>query len=310
MTHKASATQKLTSSISSKPQGLSIWATVLMILIFALWGGQQVAIKIGNTELAPIFQAGIRSIGASVLMTMWFLVKGTPPWRMGVGPGAAALLGVLFTLDFALLFLGLNETTASRGTILYYTGPIMIAVGAAVILPSERIGRLGIAGFGLAFLGVLAVLWRNETIANHTSITGDLLCLGAAAAWASTILVIKVTRLIHVPANAVLYFQLLGSAIALPLLSYLVGEEWSAPQSAVVVQAVLFQVVFVAFLSYLVFFWMLQRFSAGTLSAYSFLAPVFGVLLSNQLLGEQVSPLFAIGTLMVVCGLYLVAKGK
>lgn len=281
-----------------------------MIVIFALWGGQQVAIKVGNTELAPVFQAGIRSIGATVLMTIWFLIRGTPPWRMGVSFGAAVLLGGLFTLDFSLLFLGLNETTASRGTILYYTGPIMIAVGAAVILPSERIGRLGILGFGLAFVGAAVILWRNGTTTSDASITGDLLCLGAAAAWAGTILVIKVTKLIHVPASAALYFQLLGSAIALPLLSYLMGEEWSAPQSAAVIQAVLFQVVIVAFLSYLIFFWMLQRFSAGMLSAYSFLAPVFGVLLSNHLLGDEISPLFAAGAVMVVSGLYLVTKSK
>ncbi len=287
---------------------LPLGATAVLVLVFAVWGAQQVAIKVGNAEMAPIYQAGLRSIGATLLLTLWFSLRGSPPWRMGVRPWEAAALGLLFTLDFALLFLGLDQTTASRGTILYYTGPIMIAAGAAAILPAERIGRKGIAGFVLAFVGVGVVLWRGERTAEGGALIGDLLCLGAAAAWAATILLIKTTRLVEVPASAALYFQLLGSAFALPLVSLAVGESWSLPRSPEAISALGFQIVLVAFASYLVFFWMLKRYAAATLSAYSFLAPVFGVLISAALLGDAITLSFGLGALLVVAGLYLVTK--
>ncbi len=295
----------------SASRRLPLGAAALLVLVFAAWGAQQAAIKIGNAEMAPIFQAGLRSLGATLLLTLWFALRGSPPWRMGVRPWEALALGLLFTLDFALLFLGLDQTTASRGTILYYTGPILIAVGAAALLPAERIGRRGIAGFVLAFAGVAAVLWRNAPSGDGDgggALAGDLLCLSAAAAWAATILLVKTTRLVEVPASAALYFQLAGSAVALPLVSLVAGESWSLPRGTAALSALGFQVIVVAFASYLVFFWMLRRYAAATLSAFSFLAPVFGVLFGAALLGDAVTPSFALGALLVVTGLYLVTR--
>ncbi|MBF9052543.1 EamA family transporter [Roseobacter sp. HKCCD9010] len=285
------------------------WVFSLLIAVFAVWGAQQVAIKIGNEELSPIYQAALRSIVAATLMTIWFLIRGTPPWKMGVSMWQAAALGALFSLDFALLFVGLDLTTASRGTILYYTAPIMIAAGTALILPEERIGRIGTIGLATAFAGVALVLWRGNS-GHDGNFTGDLFALGAAAAWAVTILLIKTTSLIHVPASAALYFQLLGSAVLLPILSLALGETWIVPQQVDTYWALGFQSFLVAFASYLIFFWVLKQYSASKLSAYSFLAPIFGVMFSWKILGDEITPAFLGGSVMVIAGLVLVTKDE
>ena len=272
-------------------------------------GGQQVAIKVGNDELAPIYQASLRSIIAASLMTAWFVLRGPPIWQFGVSLWQAAALGALFSLDFALLFVGLDLTTASRGTVLYYTAPIMIAAGTAILLPAERIGKVGVLGLCMAFAGVALVLWRSNE-GHDGSFTGDLLALGAAAAWALTILLIKTTSLVEVPARAALYFQLLGSAFLLPALSLAMGESWVVPRRAETLLALSFQSVLVAFVSYLIFFWVLKQYSASKLSAYSFLAPIFGVMFSWLVLGDTITGAFAVGAVLVISGLILVAKDE
>lgn len=299
----------LLTEINTHTRSFPMWIYVVLVAVFAVWGAQQVAIKVGNEELAPIYQASLRSIIAASLMTAWFIYQGTPPWKMGVSLWQASALGALFTLDFALLFVGLDITTASRGTILYYTAPIMIAAGTALILPAERIGRLGLLGLCLAFAGVALVLWRGGSVGNG-NISGDLFALGAAAAWAATILLIKTTSLINVPASAALYFQLLGSAFLLPVLSFGSGEKWTVPRHLETLTALAFQSVLVAFASYLIFFWVLKQHSASKLSAYSFLAPIFGVVFSWALLGDAITPAFLAGAVLVITGLVLVAKDE
>ena len=76
------------------------------------------------------------------------------------------------------------------------------------------------------------------------------------------------------------------------------------------VAALLFQAVIVAFVSYLIFFWILKRYSAARLSTYSFLAPVFGVALSGMVLGDPVAGTFGAGAALVILGLILVTKDQ
>jgi drug/metabolite transporter (DMT)-like permease len=74
----------------------------------------------------------------------------------------------------------------------------------------------------------------------------------------------------------------------------------------VVIGSLLFQGVVVAFASYLAWFWLLTRYYAARLAVFSFLAPLFGVAFGVLLLGERLSPAFAVAALMVGAGIGLV----
>jgi drug/metabolite transporter (DMT)-like permease len=67
-----------------------------------------------------------------------------------------------------------------------------------------------------------------------------------------------------------------------------------------------YQVVIVAFASYLIWFWLLTRYLAGRLLVFSFLTPLFGVLFGMLLLGDRPSPHFFMAAAMVVAGIVLV----
>ena len=98
----------------------------------------------------------------------------------------------------------------------------------------------------------------------------------------------------------------MGSAVIVLPLSWLMGEPGITAPTVPVVLALAYQIVIVAFVSYLTWFWLLTKYLASRLMVFSFLTPMFGVAFGVLLLGEQLSTQFGLAALMVVAGIVLV----
>lgn len=264
-------------------------AMVLMVVLCTVWGLQQVAIKLAGAGISPIWQAGLRSIGATVLIWAWASLRGVKLWQADgtLFPGIVA--GLLFAGEFALIFWGLEYTNASRGILFLYTAPFFVALGAVWLLPHEAMRRGQWIGMALVFCGVLALFGESLLRPAGREWIGDLMILVAAVMWAATTLTIKATRLAHVAAEKTLLYQLAVSALVLPPLSLAFGEAGVFAPSALVWVSLAFQIFVVASASYLAWFWLITRYPATRLSSFSFLTPVMGVLAGGVLLGEPLT---------------------
>jgi len=60
----------------------------------------------------------------------------------------------------------------------------------------------------------------------------------------------------------------------------------------------------------LVWFWLLRHYLASPLGVFSFLTPLFGILLGAWLLSEPIEPSFLIGAVPVLLGIVLVSGGR
>ena len=78
--------------------------------------------------------------------------------------------------------------------------------------------------------------------------------------------------------------------------------------TGLVAAAVSYQVVIHAFASYLAWFWLLTRYPASHLHAYTFWTPLFGVLAGWLLLGDPVTPALVLAMACVALGIYLVNR--
>jgi drug/metabolite transporter (DMT)-like permease len=136
-------------------------AFALMVLLCAIWGFQQVAMKFATTEIAPILQAAIRSAGGALLVFAWARWRGIElGWSDGsLRPGLAA--GVLFGLEFVFIFVGVELTTVSRMVVFLYTAPCFTVLGLHFFVPGERMGRRQWAGVMLAFGGLVLAFRRQ-----------------------------------------------------------------------------------------------------------------------------------------------------
>jgi drug/metabolite transporter (DMT)-like permease len=279
----------------------------LMVLLCAIWGLQQIAIKIATVELPPIQQAGWRSLIAALLVLTW------ARWRKiaitdrdgSLRPGLLA--GFLFAVEFVFIFVGIEHTTVSRMVVFLYTAPCFTVLGLHLWVPGERMTRRQGGGVVLAFVG-LVLAFADRTAGG--SFWGDLCGVLAALFWSATTVVIRATGLARVSATKVLLYQLAVSAVIMFPLSWLVGERLTAVLSAPTLWAMAYQSVIVAFASYLAWFWLLTRYLAGPLLVFSFLTPLFGVLFGMLLMGDAPSLHFFGAAGLVVAGIVLVNLPK
>jgi drug/metabolite transporter (DMT)-like permease len=264
-------------------------ALSLMFVCCASWGLQQVLAKLALAEVAPITQAAIRSIGGTLIIGGWSWWRDRSVFRRDgtLWPGIAT--GALFALEFLALFVGLQWTSASHAALFLYTAPFFVALGAAFLLPQERLRAGQWLGLAFSFIGV-AIALGVSTQQGMTPVVGDLLTLLAGAFWAMVTLTVKATRLSSVPAAKVLLYQLAVSAVLLALAAFAAGESLPARLSFVPAASLLYQTIWVAGVTYLVWYWLLRQYHAGEMSAFTFVTPLMGVLAGHFLLGDIMEP--------------------
>jgi drug/metabolite transporter (DMT)-like permease len=291
---------------------LDAGAVALLVFLTALWGLQQVSVKVAVIDgLAPGLQAALRSVGAAMCVSAWI------GWREGRA-GLKALVArpalfpglgvaVLFALEFLALFPGLHLTTASRGVVFLYSAPFFVALGAHLFIPGERLRAVQAAGLVLAFAG-MAAAFAESLWAGGGSLEGDLLCLLGGALWASTTLCVRLSpALSAAPPATLLWLQLAGSAPILFAVSWWWGEISPWPTiGALGWLALFYQTVVIAFASYLAWFGLILTYPAARIAGFTFLAPVFGILAGWALLGERLSwGLFA-GVVAIAIGMRMI----
>jgi len=275
----------------------------LMVLLCAIWGMQQVAIKFAAAGISPILQAGLRSAAAAALVFAWAHWRGIALFARDGSLRPGLLAGLLFGFEFVFIFVGVDLTTVSRMVVFLYTAPCFTVLGLHFFVPGERMGARQAAGVLLAFAGLLLAFIDK---ASGGSLLGDFFGVLAALFWAATTVMIRATTLARVTATKVLLYQLVVSAAVMFPLSWLVGERGIGVLSAPVLWAMAYQIVVVAFISYLAWFWLLTRYLAGRLLVFSFLTPLFGVWFGMILMGDHPSLHFFLAAGMVVGGIVLV----
>jgi len=278
----------------------------VMVLCALLWGLQQVTVKVGAAGVSVVMQGGIRSLLATLLLLVWAGARGIPLFgRDGtLGPGLAA--GLLFAVEFFLIYFGLAHTLASRMVIFIYLAPVFTALGLAWWVPNERLARVQWLGVAIAFAGIVAAFADGIGAGDRETLLGDACGVLAALLWAATTVLIRATRLAAASAEKTLLYQLAISAALLPLASVAIGEPGIVRLDSVTVAMLLYQGVIVAFASYLAWFWLLTRYYAARLAVFAFIAPLAGVAFGVVLLGERLSPRFVAAALLVTAGIALV----
>ena len=286
-------------------------AVSLLVVCCLFWGAQQVLIKATLAELPPFFQAGLRFIGATALLMLWCKWRNIPLWgRDGsLKPGIVA--GLLFAVEFASIYMGLQYTSASRLTVFLYTSPFWVAVLVPLWVPAEKIGKWQWLGLILAFCGVTLALFDGfssavPVLAGHWK--GDLLALAGGLGWGLTTVVIRTSVLSKLSPEKLLFYQIAISAALLPVVSLAVGESWQHSWSTFAVSSMVIQTVLGAFISYLAWMWMLSRYPATKISGFVFLTPLFALLLGNLWLGEALTLPLILGLVSVAVGMLLVNR--
>lgn len=290
-----------------KKDRLDTFAISILLTLCVFLGIGQVAMKVANAGISPIFQGGLRSLLAVVLVGIMCALRGIS-LRMSAAVLVPMIVSALFfTLEFALLYPGIERTTASRAVVFLYTSPFVVAAGAHFLIPGDRLTWS--KSFGLLFaLGGIAIVLAGREPSGVSSLSGDLLCLGAGIAWGFLTLTVRATRLATERPERVLFIQHLISGFLLCAIAWMLGERGFIDLSPLVLSAFAYTVIFVAFITFTTSLWLMTRYPASRVMAFLMLTPVFGVAAGVLLLNEPLTIHLAVGVLVVVAGLWLVNR--
>lgn len=255
----------------------------------------------------PVFQAGLRSALAlvpilifAVLMRRHLSISdGTLRWGL--------LCGLVFSLEFVLMFAALDYTSVARVSVLFYAMPVWFTIAASFLLPGESLSATRIAGLALAVCGVVVAMLDQFGVGAPGRLFGDFLALGASVCWAILTMLVRATPLKKSSPEMQLLYQLMVSAAVLLPLSFLLGGQ-IREMTTTIAWVFAFQVLVVVAFGFSLWFWLLSVYPAPAMASYSFLAPVFGVLCGWLVLGEQISVTIVAALVLVCTGIVLINR--
>ena len=281
-------------------------AILVLTVLCLIWGLNAVAIKFSTIGIAPVFCAGLRSVIATVCLLLWMTWR-----RLEIFPGRlkdGILIGLMFGTEFGLLYTALIYTTTSSAWILLYTSPFFHALGAHFFLAGDRLTLRKSMGLVLSFVGILILLSKHLGLPSIQQFAGDLLAICASAIWAMTTIFIKRRLVTVISPYHTLFYQTLFSIPILFLMSFLFQETPIQAINSLIVLSFAYQSIIVAFISYLVWFYLVHAYPVSRLSSFTFLTPVFATVAGIFLLNEPLTLKLILSLIFVSLGIYIVNR--
>lgn len=269
------------------------------------------AIKVGLEYFPPVLFAAIRYDVAGVLMLAYaiyatdrWLPRTSGEWKLVFVGGALMIAGY-----HAFLFVGELETTSAVAAIIVSLSPVLTTGFARVFLPSERLEPSGIAGLLLGLVGVAILSQPNPNDLLADDFVGKILVLLAALSFAlGSVLSRRIDA--DLPIETMEAWSMVlgalmmhGISIARPSESFTM-VRWT-PEA---ILALVYLSIAASAIGFLVYFDLLERLGPIEINLVSYVAPIFAAISGFFFLDETITPITALGFLVIFAGFCLLKR--
>ncbi len=304
--------------LSSKKIALFV-TPLIFIAPFFFWGTAMVAMKGVIPDTTPFFMAGVRLVPAGILVLIVASILKLPQPQTGKAWLWIMLFAVIDGAMFqGFLAAGLVRTDAGLGSVMIDSQPLAVALLSSWLF-GEIIGILGFLGLIIGIIGISLIGLPDRWI--YSIVQGDwtavdidwlglfnngewLMLLASLSMAVGTILVPYISRHCN-PVVATGWHMILGG-IPLFIISW-----WQESQQWININfsgwlALAYATILGSAIAYGLFFYLAARGNLTSLSALTFLTPVFALLFGNLILSEILSPLQFIGVCLTLISIYLI----
>lgn len=276
----------------------------LLLVITILMGIAFPIGKIGLMYAPPFFLMAIRFILAGGIQAIIAhgkpLPKGYKQWLQ------VSIIGFLqSTCVMGCVYYSMSWITSGESAILTFMSPLLVIILGTVFTQTVYRTRQWI-GFAVGFIGVFFTFGSQMNFNPGTFIG----FMGAVCFATATLLIKRWGHCFHT--DVLSGYQMLSGGIVLLILS-IVTEHPYFIITVTSLSVVGCLVILCSIVQFSGWFYLLRKGDAGKTSSFLFLAPLFGVLSSWLLLGEQMTWHVAVGGVFICGGVFLVnweGKGR
>ncbi len=278
-----------------------------------LWGtlGVSWQLIVDQYGMDRVTLVTIRAWTVTLFFAIWLLYRrrSLPPVDVRALPRFAGMGFLTVTLFYPAIAFSYDWNGVSAGTVLLYTAPAMVAVGARFFL-GEPLKRVHLAAIAMAFVGCLLVTGLiGGSGAVDVSAGGIAIGLVAAALYGSYSLMAKPLMRTYAP-EQVLGLHFLFGAIGLTILK-MATDPWDWPSWQGVLTTASFNGIVTTLAPITLYTLGLRRLPAAEASLLATWEPVVAVLLAYIVLGERLTPLQGLGGLCIIgCVVMLTVLGR
>lgn len=269
----------------------------LATMVMLLWGMNFVAAKLGLEELPPMLMLSLRfAIVGLVLLPF-------APFPRVKMVQILWLSVVLGTIHFGLMFNGIRGVDAGVAAVAIQLQVPFAAILAAIIF-KDKLGWRRLLGMGFAFAGIVLLAGAPSMSSSLASLA---LVIAASFVWAISNIQVKLIGAIH-PLSLLGWSSLL-SAPQLFGLSLLMEDGHAAALATAGWRgwgAIAYMVVCVSGIGYGIWYYLVPRYSVNQTMPFTLMVPVFGVASGALMLGERMTPLMLIGSVLTLAGVAVI----
>lgn len=281
----------------------------LFLLLAVLFGGVFPAVKVGLRSVPPLTLAATRYALAAVLL-LGYAVLTTDRWapRTRGDRRAVVAAGTFFVGGTGLLFVGQQYTASGVAAIIFSLIPLLTAVLARFLLPTEGASRGTLAGILVGLVGVVAVVRPDPAhLLDGDAVGEGFVLLAAAGVALGTVLIRRSGPSMSVV--ALTGWAMAVGATLLTVAAVAVGEPVASVRPTPVALAVLvYLAVFAGAVGFVVYFALIERFGPLEVNLLAYLTPVVAIVIGRAFLGETIAPASLAGFGLIFVGFALVRR--
>ena len=251
----------------------------------------------------------IRLIGGTVLF--WIVSLFVPKQPISRADLKTFFLCAFLGMGVNMLafFKGLEYSTPINSTVIITTTPILVFIFSTFIL-KEKLIPLRIAGVLLGFMGALVlIIFNQHAPENAPNISlGNFLFVVNASAYGLYMIFVKPLSEKYHTVHLLKWLFLIGLFMTTPLTFNEFREvDWQTIPSPIWWR-IAFVVLGTTFFTYLLMMYALQFLRASTLSVFTYVQPILGILFALAVGADTMNPTKWIAAAFVLLGVYLVTK--
>jgi drug/metabolite transporter (DMT)-like permease len=280
---------------------------LMLVLIQFFWGFLAPVAKIAFGHFDPMFiiflRVGISSLFFYIVYRLMFF-EGPVPGKDLLTFAALGFLGV--AVSQVSFINGVARTTSINSLIILATIPINTLI-FSVLFKLERFSILKAFAIMLAFTGVFFIVGiEGLTLSGNTF--GNLLILVSSLSYSLYLVLSKSVLKKHKPFKLLTYVFLFGFLEVLPFSIFRVFDItanpvhirfWWAPMVVVIVGTLLPNMLTI---------FALKNVRASIVGVFSYLEPLFGVILSILMLGEKLKVNNIIAAVLILAGIIITSS--